>query len=203
MADRRFGPPEWPPTSTDTAQPGRSPHIPRQTGYGSGGYPPADARTSAPYGTAPRSAPPYTEEFTYAPPVPPAQPSYNAEAGYAPPAQPAHHAETGYAPPRHGSTDTAAAYSRHTARHTGEFRTVDDRRPPAGEPRGPRTRREDRNRWHWLLLVPIVLPLMPGLYNRIEPTLLGIPFFYWSQLGFAFLASGVIAFVQMKVRTSA
>jgi hypothetical protein len=115
-----------------------------------------------------------------------------------------YNAETAYAPPRHGSTDTAAAWSRHTARHgTGEFRTVDDRRPPADDPPPGRTRREDRNPWHWLLLVPIVLPLMPGLYNRIEPTMLGIPFFYWSQLGFAFLASGVIAFVQLKVRTRA
>jgi hypothetical protein len=191
MADRRYGPPEWPPTSADAAQHDQSARIPRQTGYGPGRYPPADARTAAPYGTAPRSAPPYTEEFTYAPPVAPVQPA----PGYA--------AESAYAPPRHGSADTAAAHIRHTARHTGEFRTVDDRRPPAGEPPASRTRREDRNPWHWLLFIPIVLPLMPGLYNRIEPTLLGIPFFYWSQLGFAFLASGVIAFVQMKVRTSA
>jgi cellobiose-specific phosphotransferase system component IIC len=51
-----------------------------------------------------------------------------------------------------------------------------------------------------LLLVPIVLPLIPGLYNRMEPTLFGLPFFYWSQLGFAFLASAVITVVHLKVR---
>ncbi|WP_307834612.1 DUF3311 domain-containing protein [Paractinoplanes lichenicola] len=47
--------------------------------------------------------------------------------------------------------------------------------------------------------MPIVLPLMPVIYNRVDPTLLGMPFFYWCQLGFAFLASGVIAFVHKKV----
>jgi hypothetical protein len=41
---------------------------------------------------------------------------------------------------------------------------------------------------------------MPGLYNRIEPTLLGLPFFYWSQLSFAFLASAVITFVHRRTR---
>jgi hypothetical protein len=68
------------------------------------------------------------------------------------------------------------------------------------KPPGTRTRRPDASRWHWLLLLPIVLPLMPGLYNRIEPTLLGFPFFYWCQLSFAFLASAVIAFVHRRVR---
>ena len=61
-------------------------------------------------------------------------------------------------------------------------------------------RRSDASRWHWLLLVPIVIPLIPGLYNRMEPTLFGLPFFFWSQLGFAFLASAVITFVHLKVR---
>ena len=70
----------------------------------------------------------------------------------------------------------------------------------APAPFGRRARREDASRWHWLLLVPIGLPLMPGLYNRIDPTLFGIPFFYWCQLGFAFLASAVIAFVHRKVK---
>ncbi|MFC7530284.1 DUF3311 domain-containing protein [Actinoplanes sp. GCM10030250] len=61
-------------------------------------------------------------------------------------------------------------------------------------------RRPDSNPYHWLLLIPIVLPLVPALYNRIEPAFLGLPFFYWCQLGFAFLASGVIAFVHTRVR---
>jgi hypothetical protein len=36
----------------------------------------------------------------------------------------------------------------------------------------------------------VVLVLWPPLYNRIEPTLFGIPFFYWYQL--AVIPIGVI-----------
>lgn len=91
------------------------------------------------------------------------------------------------------------ATPRHTPRHSnGEGRTGHAPQPP--EPARRRTRRPDASPWHWLLLVPIVLPLMPGLYNRIEPTLLGLPFFYWCQLGFAFLASAIIAVVHLKAR---
>ncbi|MEV4641092.1 DUF3311 domain-containing protein [Actinoplanes sp. NPDC049548] len=50
---------------------------------------------------------------------------------------------------------------------------------------GARTRRRagrDRSRWHWLLAVPVVFPLLTPLYDRAEPQLWGIPFFYWVQL---------------------
>ena len=33
-----------------------------------------------------------------------------------------------------------------------------------------------------LLLVPLLLVVLPPLYNRVEPELFGIPFFYWYQL---------------------
>jgi hypothetical protein len=33
-----------------------------------------------------------------------------------------------------------------------------------------------------LLLVPIVGPLLAWTYNRTDPTLFDIPFFYWFQL---------------------
>lgn len=72
--------------------------------------------------------------------------------------------------------------------------------PPARPRSRVRVRRADASRWHWLLLVPIVLPLIPAVYNRIEPTLFGIPFFFWGQLAFAFLASAVIAVVHLMVR---
>jgi hypothetical protein len=53
-------------------------------------------------------------------------------------------------------------------------------RPPSD----PRTRdvapaRSDRSPWNWLLLVAVVVPLLVPLYNRVEPTLFGWPFFYW------------------------
>jgi hypothetical protein len=45
-----------------------------------------------------------------------------------------------------------------------------------------RRRRTDASPWYWLLLVPIVLLAYPPLYNRMDPELAGLPFFYWYQL---------------------
>ena len=48
--------------------------------------------------------------------------------------------------------------------------------------RGPDTRppeqTSDRSPVNWLLLVPVLLVLWPPLFNRISPSLFGIPFFY-------------------------
>jgi hypothetical protein len=35
---------------------------------------------------------------------------------------------------------------------------------------------------HLLLFPPYIALLWVGLYNRVEPALFGIPFFYWYQL---------------------
>jgi hypothetical protein len=45
-------------------------------------------------------------------------------------------------------------------------------------------RRSDHSRWNWLLLIPIVVPLLTPLYNFDEPRLFGFPVFYWLQLSF-------------------
>jgi hypothetical protein len=100
--------------------------------------------------------------------------------------------------PRH-STEPAPNRRPAPQHGTGEWRTLRDRSVPR-KPAGASSRRSDASPWNWLLLIPIVLPLVPGLYNRIEPTLFGVPFFYWCQLSFAFLASGIIALVHVKVR---
>ncbi|MFG3438219.1 MULTISPECIES: DUF3311 domain-containing protein [Nonomuraea] len=55
------------------------------------------------------------------------------------------------------------------------------------DPGRPRT---DRSPWNWLLVVPIVLPLLTFLYNSDEPRLLGFPTFYWLQL--SFIVVGVV-----------
>jgi len=100
--------------------------------------------------------------------------------------------ENGYAgydhgPARTGYAAAAPAYPpRHTSHAPARART--------------RVRRADASRWHWLLLVPIVLPLIPGIYNRLEPALFGIPFFFWGQLAFAFVASAIITVVHLMVR---
>jgi uncharacterized membrane protein len=67
--------------------------------------------------------------------------------------------------------------------------------PPEGgrRPDEVAPRRSDRSPWNWLLLIPIVVPLIVPFYNRVEPTLLGWPFFYWMQL--VFVALGVVTTV--------
>jgi hypothetical protein len=49
-------------------------------------------------------------------------------------------------------------------------------------------RRGGRAAWYWLLALPGFIPLWLPLYDRVEPRLLGFPFFYWCQLAFAGLA---------------
>ena len=47
--------------------------------------------------------------------------------------------------------------------------------------------RSDKSRWNWLLIVPIVVPLLTFLYNSDEPRLFGFPAYYWMQIAFIFL----------------
>ena len=53
--------------------------------------------------------------------------------------------------------------------------------PSAGP---PAARAGDRSPWQWLLLVPIVVPLLTVLFNADSPRLFGFPRFYWLQLAF-------------------
>ena len=63
--------------------------------------------------------------------------------------------------------------------------------PPAAPPSGGvAPRRSDRSPWNWLLLVPIVVPLLTFLYNDSDPRLFGFPRFYWVQL--AYVGLGVV-----------
>ena len=50
--------------------------------------------------------------------------------------------------------------------------------------------RSDRSPWNWLLVIPIVLPLITPFYNFDSPRLWGFPAFYWLQ--FAFILVGVV-----------
>jgi hypothetical protein len=63
-----------------------------------------------------------------------------------------------------------------------------------------RVRRADADRRHWWLLLPALLPLVTPLYNRDEPRLFGMPFFYWFQLGLAALATAVMTTVYLVTR---
>ncbi len=54
------------------------------------------------------------------------------------------------------------------------------------------------NAWNLLLLVPFLMLVTPW-FNAIEPTLFGMPFFYWSQ--FAWVPVGVACVAIVYVRT--
>jgi Na+/proline symporter len=73
---------------------------------------------------------------------------------------------------------------------------MNSRQTNAGDPPGPPT----DPRWKLtptkyavaaILLVAIVVPLLVPTYTRIEPRLLGFPFFYWYQLVWVFIAAGL------------
>jgi hypothetical protein len=53
---------------------------------------------------------------------------------------------------------------------------------PQSEPTPQRD--HERSPWNWLLLVPIVVPLLVPLFNANDPRLFGFPRFYWLQLAF-------------------
>jgi len=61
-----------------------------------------------------------------------------------------------------------------------------DTAPAAAPAPAPRT---DRSPWNWLLIVPIVLPVLTPVFNFDSPRLWGFPAFYWLQ--FAFILVGV------------
>lgn len=68
--------------------------------------------------------------------------------------------------------------------------------PPA---RRPLRRALRWNPWTLWLLLPLVSLLTP-LYNKIEPRLLGIPFFYWSLLAGLLLSVLCTLIVASKTR---
>lgn len=56
---------------------------------------------------------------------------------------------------------------------------------------------------HWprlLLIIPFALVAWVPAYNRIEPTLAGIPFFYWYQLAAILLGAVVVMSVHLIER---
>lgn len=57
----------------------------------------------------------------------------------------------------------------------------------------------DRSPWNWLLLIPVVVPLLTFLYDGDEPRLFGFPRFYWMQL--SFLGLGVICTTIVYLKT--
>ena len=76
-----------------------------------------------------------------------------------------------------------------------------DDAPPT--PPAATTPSKDRSPWYWLLLVPVVVPLLVFVYNRAEPRLFGFPRFYWMQLAFIPISVVVTLIVYRLTRSPA
>lgn len=63
-------------------------------------------------------------------------------------------------------------------------------RPDTAETDPPRPRPV-----RWLLAVPVVAVLWVPFYNRVEPSVFGVPFFYWYQLLWVLLGALIIGLV--------
>lgn len=75
--------------------------------------------------------------------------------------------------------------------------------PPAGgPPPDVAPHRSDRSPWNWLLLLPIVVPLIVPLYNAVDPRWGGWPRYYWLQLLFVLLGVGTTTLVYRMTRRS-
>ena len=79
------------------------------------------------------------------------------------------------------------------------LQTASNRPLPAADQRR-RHRAGGRSRWQWLVVVAVVIPLLTPLYNRLQPRLFGLPFFYWSQMAFIGLAACVTAVVYQATK---
>jgi hypothetical protein len=58
--------------------------------------------------------------------------------------------------------------------------------------------RHERTGWSWwylLFLVQFVAVLWPPFYNKVAPTFIGVPFFYWYQLLWVIIGALLTAIV--------
>ena len=69
--------------------------------------------------------------------------------------------------------------------------------PPSRHPHPPPP--PTSRAWFALLAVPFVGLLYPPLYNRTDPEIAGIPFFYWFQL--AMVPGGVACTAAVYLKT--
>ena len=55
-----------------------------------------------------------------------------------------------------------------------------------------------KTRLLWLLILPFLGLVWVPFYNAVEPTLFGIPFFYWYQFLWVFLTPALTYFVYIR-----
>jgi hypothetical protein len=74
-----------------------------------------------------------------------------------------------------------------------------DNGPNALRPR----KSENRSGWSWwylLFAIQFIAVLWPPLYNRVEPSWVGIPFFYWYQLLWVIIGAVLTAIVYFATK---
>jgi Protein of unknown function (DUF3311) len=54
--------------------------------------------------------------------------------------------------------------------------------------------------WYLLFVIQFAAVLWPPLYNRAEPALAGMPFFYWYQLAWVIVGAILTAIVYFATR---
>ena len=59
----------------------------------------------------------------------------------------------------------------------------------------PSKKRRGWSWWHLFLLIQFVAVLWPPFYNKVEPTWIGMPFFYWYQLLWILIGAALTAIV--------
>jgi hypothetical protein len=67
---------------------------------------------------------------------------------------------------------------------------------------GGNGRDPDTTRWSWwylLFIIQLVAIIWPPFYNRVEPTFIGMPFFYWYQFLWVILGAILTAIVYFAV----
>lgn len=64
----------------------------------------------------------------------------------------------------------------------------------------PRSPASTSRAWYLLLLIPFVATLWVPFYNSVEPTLAGIPYFYWYQFLWVIISVVITSVVYFATR---
>jgi hypothetical protein len=62
------------------------------------------------------------------------------------------------------------------------------------------TKRGDWSPWYLLFIIEFVMVLWPPFFNKIDPTLWGMPFFYWYQLLCVIIGAVITALVYNRTQ---
>jgi hypothetical protein len=62
------------------------------------------------------------------------------------------------------------------------------------------TKRSEWSPWYLLFIIEFVMVLWPPFFNKLEPTLWGMPFFYWYQLACVIVGAVITAIVYNRTR---